>query len=106
MLVKPGSSKRRRKEVFLLQGVRWGTQIAPEAVLANVVEEWPEMYAAAVQQNKTESVGGKYLIYGWEAAEQPVHVYAIRKNSNSTRRFPPQWLANWKRSKSSWRQAS
>ena len=25
MLVKPGSSKRRRKEVFLLQGVRWGT---------------------------------------------------------------------------------
>ncbi|HBV2059475.1 TPA: BMP family protein [Klebsiella pneumoniae] len=40
------------------------TQIAPEAVLANVVEEWPEMYAAAVQQNKTESVGGKYLIYG------------------------------------------
>jgi basic membrane protein A len=40
------------------------TQIAPETVLANVVEEWPEMYAAAVQKNKIESVGGKYLIYG------------------------------------------
>lgn len=40
------------------------TRIAPENVLVNIVEQWADMYAAAVQQSKTTKLGGKYLIYG------------------------------------------
>jgi len=40
------------------------TLIAPDAVLANIIEQWPEMYAETVQRSKAENVGGKFLIYG------------------------------------------
>jgi len=40
------------------------TRIAPENVLVNIVEEWADMYAAAIQASKTAKLGGKYLIYG------------------------------------------
>ncbi len=43
------------------------TQIAPENVLINVVEQWADMYAAAVQQNKTSKLGGKFVVYGLES---------------------------------------
>lgn len=40
------------------------TRIAPENVLVNIIEQWADMYADAVQQSKTTKLGGKYLLYG------------------------------------------
>src|SRR5215472_4372296 len=40
------------------------TAIAPENVLTNIVEQWADMYAAAAQDSKSGSLGGKYLLYG------------------------------------------
>lgn len=43
------------------------TQIAPESVLVNVVEQWADMYATAIQQSKSTKLGGKYLLYGLDS---------------------------------------
>lgn len=40
------------------------TLIAPENVLTNVIEQWADMYVTAIQQSKTTTLGGKYMIYG------------------------------------------
>jgi basic membrane protein A and related proteins len=40
------------------------TAIAPENVLTNIVEQWADMYAAAAQDSKSGTLGGKYLLYG------------------------------------------
>jgi basic membrane protein A and related proteins len=40
------------------------TAIAPENVLTNIVEQWPDMYAAAAKDSKSGAIGGKYLLYG------------------------------------------
>jgi simple sugar transport system substrate-binding protein/basic membrane protein A len=45
------------------------SEIAPEAVLTNIVEKWSDMYSqAAQQQAKSGTVGGKYLLYGFNTA--------------------------------------
>lgn len=40
------------------------TRIAPDNVLVNIIEQWADMYATAVQQSKATKLGGKYVIYG------------------------------------------
>ncbi|MDB5598367.1 MAG: hypothetical protein JWN71_411 [Xanthobacteraceae bacterium] len=42
------------------------TEIAPEAVITNIVEKWPDMYVQAAQeQAKSGTVGGKFMMYGF-----------------------------------------
>lgn len=41
------------------------TAIAPENVLTNIIEKWSDMYSAAAETSKTASVGGKYMLYGF-----------------------------------------
>ncbi|MET0220707.1 MAG: BMP family protein [Tardiphaga sp.] len=41
------------------------SEIAPDAVLTNIVEKWSDMYSqAALEQAKSGGVGGKYMLYG------------------------------------------
>ncbi len=40
------------------------TAIAPDNVLTNIVEQWADMYAAAAEDSKSGTIGGKYLLYG------------------------------------------
>lgn len=41
------------------------TDIAPENVLTNIIEKWSDMYSAAAEASKTEKVGGKFVMYGF-----------------------------------------
>ncbi len=41
------------------------TDIAPDNVLTNIVEKWSDMYASAAEASKTEKVGGKFVMYGF-----------------------------------------
>lgn len=41
------------------------TAIAPDNVLTNIVEKWSDMYSAAAEASKTEKVGGKLMMYGF-----------------------------------------
>jgi basic membrane protein A len=40
------------------------TDVAPESVLTNIVEEWSEMYGAAAEASKAGTIGGKFELYG------------------------------------------
>jgi simple sugar transport system substrate-binding protein/basic membrane protein A len=41
------------------------SEIAPDAVLTNIVEKWSDMYSQTAQeQAKSGGVGGKYMLYG------------------------------------------
>ncbi|HEY0790076.1 MAG TPA: BMP family protein, partial [Chthoniobacterales bacterium] len=40
------------------------TEIAPDNVLTNIVEEWGDMYAAAAEATKNGTLGGKFELYG------------------------------------------
>jgi len=55
----------KEKNVFA-NGRSFGhTAIAPENVLTNIVEKWADMYTAAAEANKTQDMGGKYILYGF-----------------------------------------
>jgi len=41
------------------------TAIAPDNVLTNIIEKWSDMYSAAAEASKTEKVGGKFVMYGF-----------------------------------------
>lgn len=41
------------------------TAIAPDNVLTNIVEKWADMYTAAAEASKTQDMGGKYILYGF-----------------------------------------
>lgn len=41
------------------------TEIAPDNVLTNIIEKWSDMYSAAAEASKTEKVGGKFVMYGF-----------------------------------------
>jgi len=40
------------------------TDIAPDTVLTNIVEKWGDMYAAAGDESKAGTLGGKFELYG------------------------------------------
>jgi len=40
------------------------TEIAPDTVLTNIVEKWGDMYAAAGDESKAGTLGGKFELYG------------------------------------------
>jgi len=41
------------------------TAIAPDSVLTNIIEKWPEMYVAAAETSKAGGkVGGQFVVYG------------------------------------------
>ncbi|MBV9490531.1 MAG: BMP family protein [Verrucomicrobia bacterium] len=40
------------------------TEIAPDNVLTNIVEQWGDMYAAAAEEAKAGTLGGKFELYG------------------------------------------
>jgi simple sugar transport system substrate-binding protein/basic membrane protein A len=42
------------------------TAIAPEQVLTNIIEKWPEMYAAAALDVKAGKLSGAYKVYGYD----------------------------------------
>lgn len=42
------------------------TAIAPEQMLTNIIEKWPEMYAAAAMDVKAGKVSGVYKVYGYD----------------------------------------
>src|SRR5260370_34454713 len=40
------------------------TDVAPDSVLTNIVEEWADMYGAAAQESKAGRTGRKSELYG------------------------------------------
>lgn len=42
------------------------TAIAPEQMLTNIMEKWPEMYAAAAMDVKAGKLSGVYKVYGFD----------------------------------------
>ncbi|ARP80365.1 hypothetical protein CAL12_05635 [Bordetella genomosp. 8] len=42
------------------------TAIAPQQVLTNIIEKWPEMYAAAATDVKAGKLSGAYKVYGYD----------------------------------------
>ena len=44
------------------------TAIAPERVLTNIVEKWPEIYVAAVSDLRAGKLAGGYVSYGYHTA--------------------------------------
>src|SRR5580704_7417975 len=43
------------------------TDVAPDSVLTNIVEEWADMYGAAAEESKAGTIGGKFELYGLDS---------------------------------------
>jgi basic membrane protein A and related proteins len=54
----------KEKNVFTNGRSTEHTDVAPDNVLTNIVEEWSEMYGAAAQESKAGTIGGKFELYG------------------------------------------
>ena len=56
----------REKGVWVAGRSYENTAIAPEQVLTNIIEKWPEMYAAAAMDVKAGKLSGVYKVYGYD----------------------------------------
>ncbi len=55
-----------KEKGFWVTGRSFGhTAIAPERVITNVVENWPDMYVAAMKEMKAGKLGGRFIQYGF-----------------------------------------
>src|SRR5260370_40394433 len=57
------------------------TDVAPDSVLTNIVEEWADMYGAAAEESKAGTIGGKVGLYGLDrkGATGAQHLFKERK---------------------------
>jgi basic membrane protein A len=58
----------KEKNVFATGRSYSQTAIAPNTVLTNIIEKWPEMYAAAAADVKAGKLSGEFKLYGLDTA--------------------------------------
>ncbi|MDB5397946.1 MAG: family transporter substrate-binding protein [Rhodospirillales bacterium] len=59
----------KEKNVFVTGRSYGQTAISPENVLTNIIEKWPEMYAAAAEDVKAGKLSGAFRVYGLDTPD-------------------------------------
>lgn len=58
----------KEKNVYVTGRSFGHTEIAPDQLLTNIIEKWPEMYMAAAMDVKAGKLSGAYKVYGYDTA--------------------------------------